>query len=375
MHGYPADAAIAVATAATLVLRRRRPEICLLAGLASSFAYDERFLLFAGAYAVAHYGRKMRFGLVAAVIVIYVLARSALGMADATVEELYCGVVTEVAFPAVFGSLVRHQRSLRDLFRQRLEKAESTVDAAIRFALLEERTRLAFDIHDHIGHHATFLVLQAGALQQTKGLSEEARQGTVAVQESAQQVMSDLRQLLKVVRDTGTDQSELISPTRCADFLAGLVGNMSAVGMAAEYELHGTVQPLPQDIELLLYRLCRETFTNAAKHAPGARVRADLSFEDDRVILAVRNGPSMGAALGSSSRMGLAGLRLRVAEVGGHLTAGPTRDGGFHVKAELPCAPPSASPSSPQPSSSSSSRVPDLSVREKQIGGSPCPFV
>ncbi|MBH1939000.1 hypothetical protein I5Q34_32885 [Streptomyces sp. AV19] len=335
---YFADVAIAIVAAATLLVRRHCPEVCLLAGLAAGFAFDERILLFAGAYSVAHYGGRLRFPLVATVAVIYTTTRCIIGTADDTFAMLCCDVVLEIVFPAVFGSIVRDQKALRDLLRQRLEKSESAVDNAVRYALLEERTRLAFDIHDHIGHHATFLVLRASALQQLPSLCDEARKGATALQESAQRIMSDLRQMLKALRDTSTQRTELVGSANCADFLAGLAKNMSAVGMAVEYELHGTVKQLPQDVEVLLHRLCHETFTNAAKHAPGALIRADLSFQADQVTLEVSNGPATGSVLRSSGCMGLVGLRRRVAEVGGQLTVGPTHDGGFRVAAALPAA-------------------------------------
>ncbi|MFF4409971.1 sensor histidine kinase [Streptomyces sp. NPDC001404] len=347
VHGYCLSSAIAVTAAATLVLRRRTPEFCLLAGLAASFASDERTPLFAASYAVAHYGGRSRFGLVAVVAVIYLVTRHSIGMADASTAQLYYGVVVEIAFPAVFGGLVRHQRSVRKLLKERLERSGSAVESATRFALLEERTRLAFDIHDHIGHQATFLALRAGALERVPGLPGEARQGAVAVREAAHRVMADLRQMLEVLRDGDGRRAALTGPTSCAEFLGGLVRNMSAVGMAAEYRLHGTARPLPAETERLLYRICRETFTNAAKYAPGAAVSAELSFEDEQVVLEVRNGPPSGAvALRSSGRMGLTGLRLRTAEAGGLLSAEPLRDGGFRVRAELPVP---AEPPAPAP--------------------------
>ncbi|MFE5681586.1 histidine kinase, partial [Streptomyces erythrochromogenes] len=108
---------------------------------------------------------------------------------------------------------------LRRLLRERLEQSGNAVESATRFALLEERTRLAYDIHDHIGHQATFLTLRAGALALTPGLSEEARQGAAEVQEASRQVMADLRQMLEVLRDGHGRQAMLIGPTSCAEFL------------------------------------------------------------------------------------------------------------------------------------------------------------
>ncbi|MFF4283640.1 sensor histidine kinase [Streptomyces kronopolitis] len=116
------------------------------------------------------------------------------------------------------------------------------------------------------------------------------------MQESAQRVMAAFRQTLEVLRDTDGRQPTLTGYTSYANFLSGLVRNMSTLRMAAEYQLRATVHPLPVRTEHALYQLCRKTFTNAAKHAPGAPVRAGLCFEAERIVLEVRNGPPAGTA-------------------------------------------------------------------------------
>ncbi|MFE5681585.1 hypothetical protein ACFQ8A_41665, partial [Streptomyces erythrochromogenes] len=95
--GYPHAAAIAAIAATTLVLRRRLPELGLFAGLAASFASDERTLLFAASYAVARYGGRLRFVLVGGVTVVYLATRHLVGMADITTAQLYDGAIVEIA--------------------------------------------------------------------------------------------------------------------------------------------------------------------------------------------------------------------------------------------------------------------------------------
>ncbi len=348
VRSYPAAAAIAVGSAATFVLRRRIPELCLFAGLASSFASDVRTSLFAAAYAVARYGGRLRFVLVTLAAAVYLSTRHPLGMAGGTEQALYYAVVAEVAFPAVFGGLIRHHKSVRELLRERLEMSGAAVDGAARFALLEERTRLAFNIHDHIGHQATFLALRASELERAPNLPEGVHAHALALRESAQQVMADLRRMLEVLRQGDAWQAAAFCPSNGAQFLAGLVRNMTAVGMVAEYRQHGPVRVLPTRTEQLIYHVIREAFTNTAKYAPGATVLAELFFEENRVVLEVRNGPPFRAmSLRSSGGMGLTGLRLRVAETGGQLIAGPLRDGGFRVWAVLPTPPDDISPTDP----------------------------
>ncbi|WP_411144443.1 sensor histidine kinase [Streptomyces sp. x-80] len=332
-----ASAAVAVAAAATLVLRRRLPEVCLAAGLAAGFVSDIRTPLMAAAYAVACYGGRARFAMVAVAAGMYPVTRQGVGTADTGGADLCYGVVLDLLLPAVLGGLVRHQRRRYDVLDERFARLEGAVDNAVRFALLEERTRLAFAVHDHVGHQATFLVLRAGALQRTPDLPPGAREAAAAVQESAQQVMTELRQLLEVLRDGDGRRDSPVGPTPCAEFLTGLVRNMTAVGMEAAFRVHGTPLTLPPASERLLYRICKEALTNVVKHAPGAAVAVDLSYAPEQVTLVIRNGPAAGPApLRTSGRMGLRGLRLGVAEAGGHLVAGPRRDGGFRLTVVLP---------------------------------------
>ncbi|MEC4017966.1 sensor histidine kinase [Streptomyces sp. H27-D2] len=332
-----ASAAIAMIAAATLVLRRRLPVMCLAAGLAASFATDDRTPLIAAAYAVACYGGALRFPAVAVAVGAYLTTRQTVGMSADSIPQLYYGVGVDIVLPTILGGLVRHQRSLHDVLRERFTQLEGAVDNATRFALLEERTRLAFELHDHIGHQTTLLVLRAGTLQRMPGLPPEARQAAEVVMDSAHQVMCDLRQMLNVMRDTDGRQDALGNRTTCAELLEGLVRNMAAVGMDVECRVDGTPRTLSPPSEELLHRICKEAFTNVIKHAPGAVAVVDLSYAQDKVTFTMRNGSPVGPGLlGDSGRMGLIGLATRVAESGGRMVAEPQRDGGFTLEAVLP---------------------------------------
>nr|WP_237330032.1 histidine kinase [Streptomyces sp. BA2] len=211
------------------------------------------------------------------------------------------------------------------------------MDDVTRFALLEERTRIAFDLHDHLGHQATCLALRAGALQQMPGLPAQARQAAEAVLEAARHMLGDLRTLLEAMREGKPQHNLLGSRTNSAEFLATLVRNMASTGMNVHCRVDGAPQLLSLPLEQLLHRACREAFTNIVKHAPGATVDVCLSYQQEQVTLAIRNGLSIGTApVHSSGRMGLAGLGSRIAEAGGHLSAGPWPGGGFSFQLVLP---------------------------------------
>lgn len=328
--------AIALGAAAVLLLRRLLPELCLAMGLAASSSPGARAPLIAAAYAVACYGGRSRYAVLAAGTAFYLVFQHLTGSTDGIVQLCHRASL-DLVLPAVFGALVRHQRDLNAALRERCARMSDAMDNVTRFALLEERTRIAFDLHDHLGHQATCLALRAGALQQVPGLPAQARQAAEAVLEAARHMLGDLRTLLEAMREGKSQHSPLGPHTSCAEFLATLARNMTSTGMDVRCRVEGVPQLLPSPSEQLLHRACREAFTNIVKHAPGASVDVCLSYQQEQVTLAIRNGLSVGAApVHSSGKMGLAGLRSRIAAAGGHLMAGPCPDGGFSFQMVLP---------------------------------------
>ncbi|WP_160501970.1 histidine kinase [Streptomyces sp. BA2] len=328
--------AIELGTAAALLLRRLLPELCLAVGLAASSSAGARTSLIAAAYAVACYGGRMRYAVLVAGTGVYLVVQHLTGSADGIVQLCH-RTSLDLVLPAVFGGLMRYQRVLNAALRERCARMADAMDDVTRFALLEERTRIAFDLHDHLGHQATCLALRAGALQQMPGLPAQARQAAEAVLEAARHMLGDLRTLLEAMREGKPQHNLLGSRTNSAEFLATLVRNMASTGMNVHCRVDGAPQLLSLPLEQLLHRACREAFTNIVKHAPGATVDVCLSYQQEQVTLAIRNGLSIGTApVHSSGRMGLAGLGSRIAEAGGHLSAGPWPGGGFSFQLVLP---------------------------------------
>ncbi|MFF6946862.1 sensor histidine kinase, partial [Streptomyces lavendulae] len=250
-------------------------------------------------------------------------------------------VLLDVVAPAACGYLVRRLWLDKERLSERLEYARAATDQAARFAVLERRTRLAFEIHDTVGHHTTYLVMRAGAAQRREGLPPEVARDFEDIQETAIAVMRDLRAVIGVLRDPAEETDPLGAHLRCHEFLEGLTRNMRTIGMRAQYVVIGQVRVLGAVREGLLYRVVRESLTNAAKYAPGAEVRITLEYGEGSVGIAVRNGPP--SHLGwhrspahESGGLGLAGLRSAIGACHGHLEAGPLPDGGYEVQAVMP---------------------------------------
>ncbi|WP_203417088.1 sensor histidine kinase [Jiangella ureilytica] len=252
-------------------------------------------------------------------------------------------LIVAVTAVAVIGDLVRARRSTsRDLERQtelsELEKARRTV--------LEERSRLARDLHDVVAHHMSMVVVQAEtAPYRLRDLPDDARAEFASIGGSARQALDEIRGLLGVLR--GTDDGVALAPQPGVDQLADLVGGARRSGVAVELTTAGAPPPsLSAAVGLSAYRIVQESLANAVRHAPGTEVTVDVRYTETAIELRIRNAPPRpggvsGAGADAASRAagsghGLLGMRERAAVVGGTLSAGPAGTGGFAVDAVLP---------------------------------------
>ncbi|MFC9999371.1 sensor histidine kinase [Nocardia sp. NPDC127526] len=227
-----------------------------------------------------------------------------------------------IAGAAVRGLAVA-RRGLRDQQRAMTRQRE-------RNAVLEERTRIARELHDVVAHHMSVIALQAEAAPFRD--PESAPQTFAAIRESAVTGLADMRRILGVLRsaDTGT-----APPPALAD-IGGMVELVRGTGTHIDLEIEGDLSAAPPGIGLSAYRIAQEALSNAVRHAPGAPVRARIVLDDSLIRIDVDNplgGPAITAEPGGH---GLTGMRERAAAFGGTCAAGPTGDGRFAVSVTLP---------------------------------------
>ncbi|HTW10153.1 MAG TPA: histidine kinase, partial [Acidimicrobiales bacterium] len=207
-----------------------------------------------------------------------------------------------------------------------VEKAHTEVERA-RAEILAERNRLAREIHDVLAHTLAALSVQLEALS------------AVADTEGAPApVVAQLDQTRQLVREGLEEARGAVRALR--DDVPALVDQLGALCAQWGAKLAVTGQPraIPADASVALYRVAQEAFTNAAKHAPGAVVRVDVSFEPRSVGLSVHNSVSLAEERPLSNTgggFGLQGIRERVMLVGGAVDAGPAA-GGWRVQARVP---------------------------------------
>ncbi|MGP3985277.1 sensor histidine kinase [Streptomyces sp. 3N207] len=225
-------------------------------------------------------------------------------------------------------------------------------------ARLRERSRIAQDMHDALGHELSLLALSAGALKLADGLDTQHRKAAEDIRSRAETAVDRLGEVIGVLRETAEG-----APTRPQDTsIQRLVEEASAAGLSVtariESEPDDDTHGPPLHSLRAAHRVVQEALTNAAKHAPGAGVTVDVAYETDGIRVAVQNGPAAVLRNAEEARprvggRGLIGLDERVRLAGGTFGCGPTPDGGFAVRAMLPRTgtpqPPAASAASAAP--------------------------
>jgi signal transduction histidine kinase len=254
--------------------------------------------------------------------------------------EEWVGGVGSVALLLVLpGALGIWQRTRADLLaalRERAERAEAERELMAREAVLSERTRIAREMHDAVGHRVSLMVLQAGAIEMAAADRDRVERLAGNVQAAGRQALDELRQMVGVLRGGEVDEEAPLGPQPGLEDLPRLVAHARAAGLDVEL---GTLPEAPDEpaIGRAAYRIVQEALTNAGKHAPGAHVRVSVDRAEGELAVRVVNGPADGVpAAASSGGYGLVGLAERVRTLGGRLQAGPRLDGGFAVEAVLP---------------------------------------
>ena len=227
-------------------------------------------------------------------------------------------------------------RARRELVRSLRAQADTAGDAA-RAA---ERRRIAREMHDVLAHRLSLLSVHAGALEfNPDAPAAEVAAAAGVIRESARAALDDLRGVIGVLREDGTDSPTAPPQPTLAD-LAALVEESRAAGMrvSARIEL-GDAAP-PAAVGRTAYRIVQEGLTNARKHAPGAAVTLTVGAPDGTLDVEVRSlAPVAVAAPGSTlpgAGTGLIGLSERVSLAGGELEHGVDPDGAFVLRAQLP---------------------------------------
>ncbi|MFI9591954.1 sensor histidine kinase [Nonomuraea sp. NPDC052265] len=239
----------------------------------------------------------------------------------------------------LFGYNVRARRSAT---AKLIEEERRTRQAEGAQAVLEERARIARELHDVVAHHMSVIAIQAEAVpMRAAGDSSQLEAGLAEIRVLSLEAITELRQVLGVLRDP--DGRTDTAPQPGLDRLEELVANARNAGLTVVVGPRQPIGRLPQAVGLSAYRIVQESLSNAMRHAPGSSVTVEITRDDGTLRLRVANGPGLSLAAAPGAGQGLVGMRERAALLGGTLDAGPARGGGYQVSAALPVEPPIAS--------------------------------
>ncbi|MGX8904023.1 sensor histidine kinase [Streptomyces netropsis] len=234
----------------------------------------------------------------------------------------------------------------RAVARTRLvEQEELTAEERARRTLLEERNRIARELHDVVAHHMSVISIQAQvAPHLVENPSAELKENLAGIRENAVEALTELRQVLGVLRsEDPLSETVRHAPQPTLDRLDDLFGNVRGAGLTVTRHTSGEPLPLSPGVELSAFRIVQESLSNAIRHAPGADVRVELGYRPAGVTVRITNtAPDRTAPASPGAGHGLLGMRERTAMLGGDLAIGPTPDGGWEVTAILPVQPPAA---------------------------------
>jgi signal transduction histidine kinase len=234
------------------------------------------------------------------------------------------------------GDAVRNRHAYLAEVEERVRQAERERARHAREQVVRERMRIARDLHDSVGHHIALINAQAAMAARVFDTQPAAAQAALAhITTESRAALEDMRGTVGLLRQS----DEPAAPTEPPPGLSAvgdLVDRFKRSGMPVDLTVNGAPWPVPTGVDLAAYRIVQESLTNASKHAAGAATRVHIDYAPDAVTVLVANERSDDISAAEGDGHGLIGMRERAAAVGGHLSAGPRPDGGYHVRAVLP---------------------------------------
>jgi signal transduction histidine kinase len=349
--GYLLPAASGLA----LIARRSHPMVVAVAVAGMNLAYyaagypdgPVSIALFIALYSLTAYGDGRRSVLLAAtcklvLAPVWLLTTPVFPLRDA--GWLFSRIIAAM-MAAALGESVRARKVLAAEARERAENAERAKEEEARRRVDAERLRIAREVHDTVAHAIAVINIQAGVtahiLERRPG---QAREMLGTIEATSARALHELRVTLGMLRDVTDDPR---SPTPGLGQLKELAEGAGDAGLDVHLDVPCPLPELPSAVDHAAYRILQESLTNAIRHAGPTRVCIQVACDDEQVRIQVSDDgraarrPVDGRP-GPGGR-GLLGMRERAALLGGTLSAGPRREGGFEVRAELPLVPSEAS--------------------------------
>ncbi|WP_406512484.1 sensor histidine kinase [Streptomyces sp. NBC_00161] len=266
------------------------------------------------------------------------------GLAEAVLRPPHSQTIVAVVailfgFVGILGYALRATRLARGKL---VEQETLTEEERAQRTLLEERNRIARELHDVVAHHMSVISIQAQvAPHLVENPSAELKENLAGIRENALEALTELRRVLGVLRsEQPDDPANPHHPQPTLAELDGLVDNVRGAGLDVTTEVAGIRRPLAPGVELTAYRIVQEALSNCLRHAPDSRVEVGIAYGPRELHLCIANSaPTRPAPPSHGAGHGLLGMRERAGMLGGELAAGPRPGGGYEVSAVLPMDP------------------------------------
>ena len=243
--------------------------------------------------------------------------------------------VTSFAVAAALGDAARSRRAYIAAVEQRAIDAERTREDEARRRVEEERLRIARELHDVTTHSLSIIALQAGAAEKAVRRDPD---GAIAalhtIRVTSKESLDELRAMLGVLRSANEDAP--LSPAGRLERLPELVRTVEQAGVHVTLDVADDLGDVPAYVDVSAYRIVQEAITNVVRHAQASAARVVVRREGDELTLEIADDGLGASAEAGAEGHGIAGMRERVAALGGTFSAGPVQGGGFRVAARLP---------------------------------------
>ena len=343
----PLATVVVVITCLTLAVRRIVPLVCAVVVLFTwplVFTVTPMLVLFWGqfvpmavaVFSVARHGRGrhgLYGGLVGACTLLFMDLRvDALQSAG---EIIFHWMVFTIAWSFGWGLRMMEHRA-KDSMQRAIDVEVASAERTMA-ALVDERTRIARELHDVVAHSVTMMVVQAGAAEQV--VDEDpayVRTALETIRRTGTDALAEMRRVVVMLRDNG--ESGELAPQPGVEGIPALVEEAKRGGLAASLVVEGTERPLPVGLDLAAYRIVQEALTNVRRHASATHASVVLRYAENDVEIEVRDDGAGSETRRAVEGHGLIGMRERAALYGGRLETASAAGAGFTVRAVLPVA-------------------------------------
>ena len=243
-------------------------------------------------------------------------------------------VISFMTIAWVAGVLLRRPVARARSAEEHALQLEQEQAAAARQAVLDERARIARELHDIIAHSVSVMTVQVGAVRRRLTADQtREHESLVSVERTGREALAEMRRLVGLLHEQEEEASPSYAPQPGLQALDTLISGVRAAGLPVDLRVEGTRHELPPGVDLAAYRVVQEALTNTLKYAGPAQAWVQICWTPDELRIEVANN---GLSTASGTGYGQAGMRERVRLYGGRVESGPRPDGGYVVRAYVP---------------------------------------